>query len=168
MANDASIRIVRTVAIFVACLLCVSAGSATAADCIKAVFEYGANFDVTTLTPVIETRQWQTENRHVRDEFIQWKTIRTKDGWATMRKCASCSPRAGITELLLSPDRRNLPCGLKKGITAESLIQRLGQPHTRRGEDLVYLYPPEERNQEITVALKQGRFAGLRWRFYND
>src|SRR5229473_2255692 len=138
MANDASIRIVRTVAISVACLLCISAAGSAATDCIKAVFEYGANFDATTLTPVIDTKQWQTENRHVPDEVIQWKTIRANDGWATMRECASCSPRAGITELLLSPDRRNLPCGLKKGMTAESLIQRMGQPHTRRGEDLVY------------------------------
>src|SRR6266446_4703344 len=165
MANDASIRIVRTVAIFVACLLCVSAaGSATVADCIKAVFEYGANFDVTTLTPVIETRQWQTDNRHVRNEFIQWKTIRAKDGWATMRECASCSPRAGITELFLSPDRRDLPCGLKSGMTTKTLIQRLGQPHARRGFHLVYLYPPEERNQEITLIVERDRLAGVMWR----
>ena len=162
-------RIASTVAISVVCLLNLCApASATPADCIKAIFEYGANFDATVLKTVIETKRWQTQNRHVPNELIQWKTIRTKGGWATMRECASCSPRAGITELFLSPDRRDLPCGLKSGMTTKTLIQRLGQPHARRGFHLVYLYPPEERNQEITLIVERDRLAGVMWRFYSD
>ena len=162
-------RIAKTAALSLACLLhlCASAW-ATSTDCVKTIFEYGADFDATALEAVIETKRWQTQNRHVPEELIQWTTIRTKGGWATMRECASCSPRIGITELFLSSDRQDLPCGLKNGMTTESLIRRMGQPHDRRGNDLVYLYPPDERNQEITMTVKRGRFAGVRWRFYND
>ena len=169
MANDASMKVARTVVVAVGFLLSMSAAApASATDCINAVFEYGARFDATQLRAVIETKQWQTQNRHVPDELIQWKTIRASDEWATTRECASCSPRRGLTELSLSPDRTDLPCGLKRGMTVNSLLQRLGKPHARRGDDLVYLYPPEDRTHEITLSVQHGRFAGVTWRFYND
>ena len=162
-------RVAKVVTLSVAFLVYMSGSAlATSADCVPALFEYGAEFDATTLKSVIETRKWQSQNPHVPGESIQWTTIRTKDGWATMRECASCSPRTGITELFLSPDRPDLPCGLKSGMTTKSLIQQMGQPHDRRGDDLVYLYPPEERNQEMTILVKRGLFSGVRWRFYSD
>ena len=138
------------------------------ADCIKRILEYGASFDVTALESVIERKTWQTQNRHQPDELITWTAIRAKFGSATIRECPSCSPRAGITELFLSSDLGNLPCGLKTGMTAKSLIERVGQPHSRSQDALVYMYPPDEQTEVIALVVKKRGLTGIRWRFYND
>jgi hypothetical protein len=57
--------------------LCSSAWSATG-ECLKAVFEYGSQFNVSALGPTVQRRQWKTENRDAPGEFVQWTTLYTQ------------------------------------------------------------------------------------------
>jgi hypothetical protein len=140
---------------------------AASADCLKNVFDYGAEFDEVDLGRILEKKTWQTENRHQANELITWTRLRAKIGSATLRECASCSPRSDISELTLF-DFRGLPCGLKRGMPVSAVIARMGQPSSRSETALVYRYPQDEQTEQITLIVAAGRLQGIRWRFFNE
>jgi len=140
---------------------------AAAADCLKNVFDYGAEFDEVDLGRILEKKTWQTENRHQANELITWTRLRAKIGSATLRECASCSPRSDISELTLF-DFRGLPCGLKRGMPVSAVIARMGQPSSRSETALVYRYPQDEQTEQITLIVAAGRLQGIRWRFFSE
>ena len=137
------------------------------ADCIKSIVDFGADFDEIDLGRIIAKKTWQTENPHHPNERITWTVLRAKIGSATVRECASCTPRTDMTELSLF-GVRGLPCGLKKGMPVSTVIDRVGQPMSHSQTALVYRYPPQEPTEEITLIFTKGRFEGIRWRFHTE
>lgn len=140
---------------------------AASADCLKNVFDYGAEFDEVDLGRILEKKTWQTENPHQAHELITWTRLRAKIGSATLRECASCSPRSDISELTLF-DFRGLPCGLKRGMPVSAVIARVGPPDSRNETALLYRYAQDDHTEEITLIVAAGRLQGIRWRFLND
>jgi hypothetical protein len=42
------------------------------------------------------------------------------------------------------------------------------EPYERKDGNLLYVYPPLERNQEITLRMHGGKLAAIHWSFYMD
>jgi hypothetical protein len=160
-------RVVVTVSLIVLTSV-LSDAMATPTSCIDKVFEYGMRFDLTNLNKAAVVETWESKNLHEPGDVIIWKNIHWNHGWVTTRECAPCSPKAGITELFLTTDQPGLPCGLNKGMLIDDILELMGEPDRRNGNELVYLYPPIDKNEEIAFQFKEGKLWGIKWSFYND
>ena len=141
---------------------------ATSTNCIDKVHQYGVSFDLTGVNKAAVTKAWETKNPYVPGDVILWKNIHWNHGSATTRECVPCSPKTAITDLFLAADQPALPCGLNKGMLMDDISKLMGEPDGRTKDGLVYLYPPLDKNEEITFQFKKGKLWGVRWSFYND
>ncbi len=149
-------------------LLLPSFSLAGPAECVKKLYEYGRGFDPTRFEKEATKKTREERNPNgAPGEMLRWTTFSLKGSSVTTLECNSCSPRKGVTDLLLTANRK-LPCGLTNGMSEQAVTQCLGRPHERKGGNLLYVYPPLERNQEITLRMHGGKLAAIHWSFYMD
>lgn len=155
------------IVLFAICLIPSLSFSATD-DCIEKLYEYGRAFTPERLgTNVVRTTTSQPNENGAPGEKIYFTKHSSKGSWVTEYKCNSCSPLHGLTEVHL---RSNIayPCGLKNGMSVAEIERVLGLPEETRGSDLIYAYPPIEKNQEIYLIIKNGKLDAIHWSFYLD
>jgi hypothetical protein len=149
-------------------LLLPSFSLAGPAECVKKLYEYGRGFDPTRFEKEATKKTREDPNPNgAPGEMLHWTTLSLKGSWVTTLECNSCSPCKGVTDLLPTANRK-LPCGLTNGMSEQAVTQRLGRPYERKDGTLLYVYPPLERNQEITLRMDRGKLAAIHWRFYMD
>ena len=149
-------------------LLLSSFSFAAPAECVGKLYEYGQGFSLNRFGGATTKKSWETPNPNgAPGEMLHWTTLSSKGNWITTLECDSCSPRKGVTELFLTT-KRDLPCGLRNGMSDKDIVQRLGDPYERKEGNLVYVYPPDEGTQEITLQMGNGKLNGIKWHFYVD
>jgi hypothetical protein len=149
-------------------LLLPSFSFAGPAECVKKLYEYGRGFDPTRFEKEATKKTREERNPNgAPGEMLRWTTFSLKGSSVTTLECNSCSPRKSVTDVLLTANRK-LPCGLTNGMSEQVVTQCLGRPHERKGGNLLYVYPPLERNQEITLRMHGGKLAAIHWSFYMD
>jgi hypothetical protein len=149
-------------------LLLPSFSFAGPAECVKKLYEYGRGFDPTRFEKEATKKTREERNPNgAPGEMLRWTTFSLKGSSVTTLECNSCSPRKSVTDVLLTANRK-LPCGLTNGMSEQVVTQCLGRSHERKGGNLLYVYPPLERNQEITLRMHGGKLAAIHWSFYMD
>jgi len=137
-------------------------------DCVKELYEYGRSFTPEKLGSNIVKKTYTKANENgTPGENIFWTTHTSKQNWITTYACKSCSPKKGISELFLIGDRP-LPCGLKIYMSEIDITNKIGSPELKQDSNLIYAYPPLEKNQEIRLQLRDGKFYAIHWLFYLD
>jgi hypothetical protein len=61
-----------------------------------------------------------------------------------------------------------LPCGLKRGMLKDDVVQRLGEPDERDGENQIYRHRSDGGPEDMILHMDNGKLNGIKWSFYFD
>jgi hypothetical protein len=138
--------------------------------CVKELYMYGQTFSPTKFGKKVITEKSSEPNPYgAPGELLYWTTISQNDNRMKILECNSCSPRKSTTKLFLTTaTAKNLPCGLKDGMSEKDISLRLGAPHEKQGKNSIYLYPPLEQNEIMSLRMAKGKVNAIHWLFYTD
>jgi len=138
---------------------------ASANACVRKLHDFGDRFSPEALGKQALIEVYSTPNANDPANPIRWTKTSLDGSWVLTAECRSCSGGKFVTELSLT-GKRALPCGLAHGLSRAAVVKLLGPPDERQGAQFVYLYPPTERNQTLTLTFVGDQLRTTHWAFY--
>lgn len=138
---------------------------ASANACVRKLHDHGQRFSPQALGRQAVTEVSSTPNANDPGHPIRWTKTSLDGSWVLTAECRSCPAGKTVTGLSLT-GKRALPCGLAHGLSQAAVVKLLGPPDERRGAQFVYLYPPTERNQAMTLTFVDDQLSSTQWDFY--
>lgn len=136
-----------------------ASASAQSLQCSEALFAYGDEFPIEKMGTKVAVEKMEIPQRT--GGVITITSYTSDDNWISVKSCDACNPRESRDGTYITINEA-LPCGIKKGMTEQQVVQAVGEPDLKKdnGEFLIYDTSTKE-IRRLSLHMLDGRLNGL-------